>query len=103
MVMFIHQLVIWGIEENKSLLKKAYNSLNVGGKVIVFSSIANDEENGPLMTGLDTVYFRAVAAGNGMIYPWKDYEKIMLEVGFSKIERHKCDTWTPHGIIIGQK
>jgi ubiquinone/menaquinone biosynthesis C-methylase UbiE len=103
MVMFIHQLVIWGIEENKSLLKKAYNSLKVGGKVIVFSSIANDEENGPLMTGLDTVYFRAVAAGNGMIYPWKDYEKIMLEVGFSKIERHKCDTWTPHGIIIGQK
>ena len=38
-----------------------------------------------------------------MVYPWKDYERILLDVGFQNVTRIKCDTWTPHGIIIGHK
>lgn len=102
-IFFIHQLVIWSQEENRLLLKKAYESLNENGKVIIFSSISDDNEDGPLMAALDTVYFRSIAAGNGMIYPWKDYEKLLKEAGFSRVEKIKCETWTPHGIIIGYK
>lgn len=102
-VLFIHQLVIWSREQNKKLLQKAYNSLKSGGRVIIFSSISEDDEQGPLMAALDTVYFRAVAAGRGMIYPWKDYEKLLSEIGFSKIKRIRASTWTPHGIVVGYK
>lgn len=102
-ILFIHQLVIWSLEENSLLLSKAHKALNKNGRVIIFSSISEDSEDGPLMAALDTVYFRAVAAGKGMIYPWKDYEKLLLEIGFKKIEHIRCDTWTPHGIIIGYK
>lgn len=102
-ILFIHQLVIWSLEDNKILLKKAYDSLNDGGEVIIFSSISDNNKVGPLMAALDTVYFRSVAAGNGEIYSWKDYEKILKEVGFKKVKKIKCKTWTPHGIIIGHK
>lgn len=102
-ILFIHQLVIWSKKENELLLRKAYQSLTKGGRVIIFSSIADDTEDGPLMAALDTVYFRSVAAGNGMIYPWKDYNLLLRRIGFHKIKKIRCKTWTPHGIIIGYK
>lgn len=102
-ILFIHQMVIWSMEQNRKLFQKAFHSLNAGGQVAVFSSIADDDETGPLMAALDTVYFKAVAAGDGMIYPWRDYEEAMRSVGFARIEKFRCNTWTPHGIIVGHK
>ncbi|HYG08489.1 MAG TPA: methyltransferase [Pyrinomonadaceae bacterium] len=102
-ILFIHQLVIWSHEENIKLLKKAFTALNPEGRVVIFSSVADNDETGPLMAALDTAYFRAVAAGDGMIYPWKDYEQALLETGFKNVEYIRCDSWTPHGIIVGYK
>jgi L-tyrosine C(3)-methyltransferase len=102
-ILFIHQLVIWSYEEMIALLKKTFRALNPGGRIVIFSSISDDNETGPLMAALDTAYFRAVAAGGGMIYPWKDYKKALLETNFKEVEYIRCDSWTPHGIIIGYK
>jgi SAM-dependent methyltransferase len=102
-VLFIHQLVIWSPEEVRGLLKKAYDALERGGAVVIFSSVADDDETGPLMAALDTAYFRAVAAGSGMIYPWKDYREMLEATGFQRVECIRCDSWTPHGIVKGFK
>lgn len=102
-VLFLHQMVIWSMEQNSKLFQKAFESLNAGGQVVVFSSVADDDEKGPVMAALDTVYFKAVAAGGGMIYPWRDYEEAMTAAGFKRIQKIRCNTWTPHGIIIGHK
>jgi ubiquinone/menaquinone biosynthesis C-methylase UbiE len=102
-VLFIHQLVIWSPDEIRSLLRKSYDALVRNGMVVIFSSIADDDETGPVMAALDTAYFRAVAAGNGMIYPWKDYREILEDSGFQRVECIRCDSWTPHGIIKGFK
>lgn len=102
-VLFIHQLMIWSPEQNRVLLQKAYDALSPGGQVIIFGSVADDDEQGPLMAALDTVYFSSVAAGHGLIYPWKDYEKLLREVGFKNIKKIRSKTWTPHGVIIAQK
>ncbi len=102
-ILFMHQLVIWGPAEMRRLLGKAYEALRDGGRVIICSSISDDDEKGPLMAGLDTVYFRAVAAGRGMVYPWKDYKRILAAVGFKNIVSKRLDTWTPHGVIIAYK
>jgi len=102
-VLFFHELMIWNHSQIRYLLKQAHDALGDTGRVIIVGSVSNDEEDGPLMAALDTVYFRSVAAGQGMVYPWKDYEKLLLEVGFHSVSRIKCDTWTPHGIIIGHK
>jgi len=101
-ISFIHQLMIWSPEQNKMLLEKAYNALNENGKVILFGSIGDHKYNS-LMAALDSVYFRSVAGGQGMLYPSTDYEKQLREVGFKKVDIIHCDTWTPHGIVIGYK
>jgi ubiquinone/menaquinone biosynthesis C-methylase UbiE len=100
-VLFFHELMIWNHNQIRYLLKEAHNSLHETGRVVIVGSVSNDSEDGPVMAALDTVYFRSVAAGEGMVYPWKDYERILLDVGFQSVTRIKCDTWTPHGIIIG--
>ncbi len=98
-VLFSHQLVIWTPEENITLMKKAYNMLPEGGKVIIFSSISNDEGTGPLMAALDSVYFSTLPAEGGMIYAWKQYEEWLKQSGFKNMTRVNCYGWTPHGII----
>ncbi|MBD2184009.1 methyltransferase [Planktothrix sp. FACHB-1355] len=101
--MFIHVLVIWTLEENTFLLRKAYEALEPGGSVIIFNSISSDDEDGPVMAALDSPYFMALPATGGMIYSWADHEKCLRDAGFTKMERIDCNAWTPHGIIIATK
>jgi ubiquinone/menaquinone biosynthesis C-methylase UbiE len=102
-VLFSHQLVIWTPEENLKLMKKAFNILPEGGKIIIFSSISNDEGTGPLMAALDSVYFSTLPAEGGMIYAWNQYEGWLKQCGFKSIKRVNCYGWTPHGIIEATK
>jgi ubiquinone/menaquinone biosynthesis C-methylase UbiE len=101
--MFIHQLVIWPLDVNTSLLKRAYEALEPGGRVIIFNSISSDNEDGPVMAALDTVYFVCIPAEGGMIYSWNDYEACLRSAGFEHIKRFECNSWTPHGIIMAVK
>jgi ubiquinone/menaquinone biosynthesis C-methylase UbiE len=101
--MFIHQLVIWPLEVNISLLRRAYEALEPGGSVLIFNSISSDEEDSPVMAALDSVYFVSIPAEGGMIYAWKEHEYCLREAGFSDIRRIECDFWTPHGIILATK
>lgn len=98
-VLFSHQLVIWTEDENVNLLRKAFDAINDDGRVVIFSSISNDEGTGPLMAALDSVYFATVPAEGGMIYSWNDYETFLTKVGFNKINRYNCNAWTPHGVV----
>lgn len=102
-VMFIHILVIWTLEENTFLLRKAYEALKPGGSLIIFNSISSDEEDGPVMSALDSAYFVSLPATGGMIYNWNDHEQCLRNAGFSQIERIECKSWTPHGIIVATK
>jgi ubiquinone/menaquinone biosynthesis C-methylase UbiE len=103
-VLFAHQLVIWTPEENTALLRKAYDVLPEGGRVAVFNSMSNDEGDGPVVAALDSVYFAALPAEGGMIYPWSVHERCMRDAGFRSVERIDWDGgWTPHGLIVGTK
>jgi SAM-dependent methyltransferase len=102
-VLFAHQLVIWTPEENTALLRKAHAALNPGGRVVIFNSMSNDEGDGPLVAALDSVYFAALPAEGGMIYPWRLHEHCLREAGFGAVKRVAVPGWTPHGIIVATK
>jgi L-tyrosine C(3)-methyltransferase len=102
-VLFAHQLVIWTPEQNTELLRKAYDALVPGGRVLLFNSMSNDTGDGPLIAALDSVYFAALPAEGGMIYPWRQHEASLRAAGFTELERITCPAWTPHGILIGTK
>lgn len=102
-VLFANQLVIWSPEQNIDLLRAAYAALPEGGKVLVFSAIANDTGDGPLYAALDNVYFATVPAANSTVYHWGQYEEWMATAGFSDVQRCPGGTWTPHGVVAGRR
>lgn len=102
-IMFAHQLVIWTLEENTALLRKAYDALAPGGRIVIFNSMSNDTGDGPVVAALDSVYFAALPAEGGMIYSWKQHEQCLQEAGFRDVQRVNMQGWTPHGMLIGVK
>ncbi|OEV08497.1 methyltransferase family protein [Streptomyces sp. Amel2xB2] len=102
-VMFAHQFVIWTLEENTALMRRAYEALPEGGKLVVFNSMSNDEGDGPVVAALDSVYFASLPAEGGMIYSWAQHEECIRAAGFHSAQRVPFPGWTPHGVIVATK
>jgi ubiquinone/menaquinone biosynthesis C-methylase UbiE len=101
--LFIHVLVIWSLEKNTTLLRRAYEALKPGGSLILFNMMTADEEDGPLMAAMDSSYFVSIPHEGGMIYSWKDHEQCLRDAGFTQMQRICCDFWAPSGIIVATK
>ena len=100
-LMFCHFFTIWSAEKDRELLKKCYDSLPSGGKVIIFNMMQRDDETGPLSAAIGSPYFLTLATGRGMLYTWKEYETWMKDVGFASVK--KLALPRDHGAIIGSK
>ncbi|GAA2923084.1 methyltransferase [Streptomyces thioluteus] len=103
LVLFAHQFVIWSPEQNATLLKRAFEALSPGGRVVVFNAFADDDGAGPLYTALDNVYFTVLPFEESTIYPWCEHEEWLATAGFVDITRTHHHGWTPHGVIEGRK
>ena len=75
--LFSHFFTIWSPDKDKFLLKKAYQALPKGGRVIVFNMMQKDDETGPLSAAVGSPYFLSLATGEGMLYTSKEYETWM--------------------------
>jgi Kef-type K+ transport system membrane component KefB/ubiquinone/menaquinone biosynthesis C-methylase UbiE len=102
-VLFAHQLVIWTLEQNTALLKKAYDVLPEGGRVVIFNSMSADAGDGPTVAGLLSVYFATLPAEGGMIYSWAQHEQCLAEAGFGDFQRTALPGWTPRGVLVARK
>lgn len=102
-IVYCHILTIWSTERNLTLLKRTYDALPQGGKVVIFNMMGNDDDSGPLATALGSPYFLAIATGEGMLHPWKDYEIALRGAGFKAIERLQEGLPIDHGILVGTK
>jgi ubiquinone/menaquinone biosynthesis C-methylase UbiE len=100
-VLFANQLVIWSPEQNLRLLRKAYEALPEGGRVLIFSAMSTDD--GPLYAALDNVYFATLPTADSVIYHWNQYETWLSEAGFCDIRRLPGQTWTPHGVVSASR
>lgn len=100
-VLFGHMMPIWSPERDTALLKRAYDALPSGGKVLIFNMMGNDDEIGPMSAALGSPYFLTTATGEGMMYTWNEYEKILADAGFQQTERHVLPK--DHGLLVGVK
>lgn len=97
-VLFAHQLVIWTMEENTELLRKAFRALRPGGHVVIFNSMSADRGDGPVVAALDSVYFAVLPEEGGMIYRWQQYDTCLTAAGFGAARRLSgVDTPRPDG------
>lgn len=102
-VVYCHILTIWSMERNRALLKRTFDALPEGGAVVIFNMMGDDDDRGPLSTALGSPYFLAIATGEGMLHPWKDYEAALREVGFKQTVRLDQGLPIDHGILVGIK
>lgn len=102
-IVYCHILTIWSMDNNRILLKRTYDALPEGGAVVIFNMMGADDDSGPLSTALGSPYFLAIATGEGMLHPWKDYEAALRDVGFKQTVRLDQGLPLDHGILVGIK
>jgi len=102
-IVYCHILTIWSMDKNRVLLKRTYDALPEGGAVVIFNMMGDDDDRGPLSTALGSPYFLAIATGEGMLHPWKDYVAALRDVGFRQTVRMDQDLPIDHGILVGIK
>lgn len=100
-ILFGHFFTIWSEKRNLELLKKAYDALPQGGRVIIFNMMQRNDETGPISTAIGSPYFLTLATGEGMLYTWNEYKSWLKKAGFSSVKTHPLPR--DHGAIIGVK
>jgi SAM-dependent methyltransferase len=102
-IVYCHILTIWAMDKNRVLLMRAYEALPKGGQVVIFNMMGSDDDCGPLSTALGSPYFLAIATGEGMLHPWKAYEAVLKDIGFTQTLRLAKDLPIDHGVLVGIK
>lgn len=100
-ILFCHFFTIWSPEHDQQLIKKAFESLPNGGKMILFNMAQWDSEDGPMSAAMGSPYFLTLATGEGMLYTKKEYMDWMKAGGFAHVE--SIDLPQNHVAIIGTK
>ena len=101
-LLFAHMFTIWSPEDHRRILRKCHDSLPPGGQVLIFNMMTDDDETGPLESVLGSAYFLTIATGQGMLYPWKDYEAALADAGFADVRRVDGLPLS-HGLLIAAK
>ncbi|MCC9306040.1 methyltransferase domain-containing protein [Kitasatospora sp. RB6PN24] len=84
-VMFSHVLEIFPGDRIVALLRKAYDALPAGGRVIVYGFNASDDETQGIYSARLSLYLNVLASGGGMAYPAGDYEDWLRRAGFGDV------------------
>jgi hypothetical protein len=102
-ILFSHIFNIYSPENNRKLVERSHRALRPGGKLIIFNSVSNDNEDGPLGSALLSLYFLTLATGQGMVYTLNDYDPWFRAVGFKKVTKVVFPAPNNHAFVIGVK
>jgi hypothetical protein len=102
-ILFSHIFNIYSAKTNQTLVEKSYVALRSGGALIVFNSVSSDNEDGPLGSALLSLYFLALATGEGMVYPLKDYDAWFQAAGFKEVTKLRLPASADRAFVIGVK
>jgi precorrin-6B methylase 2 len=97
-----HVVEVFSPARVEKLYKKAYESLPAGGRLFVWTILANDEETGALQAAKSSIYFLCVASGEGMAHPAKEHKELMKAAGFGSVKTYSAAE-IDHGAIVATK
>jgi hypothetical protein len=101
-ILFSHVLEIFSEDQILGQLKKAYDALPDGGKVLIYGYNVSDDETEGIFGARLGLYFNVLASGQGMAYPARDYEEWLHASGFTGVETIGGLPYE-HGLSIGTK
>jgi SAM-dependent methyltransferase len=102
-VLLANQIVIWSPEENRRLIRRAYEALPPGGRLVAFSAYVDESLDGPLYAALDNVYFATLPTAHSRLYPPSACIGWASEAGFGEASFFRGRGWTPHGAVVAVK
>jgi ubiquinone/menaquinone biosynthesis C-methylase UbiE len=101
-VLFSHVLEIFSEDQILGLLKKAYDALPDGGKILIYGYNVSDDETQGIFGARLGLYFNVLASGHGMAYPARDYEEWLRQTGFRDVSTASGLPYE-HGLSTGIK
>jgi hypothetical protein len=84
-ILYAHIASIWSEETNLRVFRKAHRSLPPGGTFTIYNMVADDDQTGPLGVTCGSVYFQALATGEGFMFSAAEYEHMLKEAGFGRV------------------
>jgi ubiquinone/menaquinone biosynthesis C-methylase UbiE len=97
-----HILHSEGAELSKQLLKRCFDTLKPGGKIIVAEFITNDERNGPAMSMLFGVNM-LMHTELGCVFSEAELKKMLQTANFQNVERQEVFGRKDSMIIVAHK
>jgi predicted transcriptional regulator len=85
-VLYSHIASIWSVETNVGVFRRAHDALPAGGSLFIYNMVANDEHTGPLSVACGSVYFHALATGEGFMHSAREYQAMLKDAGFAAVE-----------------
>jgi hypothetical protein len=89
----------WPIEKCSFLASKSYESMPVGGKIIIHEMLMNDNKSGPFMASAGNIAMLAWTEGKQ--YSGKELENLLVDAGFKDIQ--VIPTFGYWSIVVGSK
>lgn len=87
-------------EQNRAVLKRAFEALAPGGRILIQDFILNPDKTSPRLAALFAINM-LVATKDGSTYSEPEYEGWMREAGFSEVERVRLHG--PSDLMVGRK
>jgi hypothetical protein len=101
-VLLSHLVEIFAADKVRAIYAKAFAALPPGGRLFVWTIMANDAETGGLQATKSSIYFLSTASGEGMAYPGARHDAWLREAGFRAVERRDAPD-IEHGALIALK
>jgi ubiquinone/menaquinone biosynthesis C-methylase UbiE len=96
-----HFLEIWSETRCRDLLRAAARALPPGGGIYLVNMVRPDEGAVGFGTAAASLYFHAIASGEGLVRRWCDYEEWLKEAGF--VPERRVALTPMHGLIISRR
>ena len=100
-LVFAHFLEIWSEARCRSLLRAAARALSPSGGLYLVNMVRPDEGSGGFGVAAASLYFHALASGEGLVRRWRDYEAWLEEHGF--VPERRIALTPMHGLIVARR
>jgi O-methyltransferase domain/Dimerisation domain len=101
-ILMSHLVKIFSPENIRLLYQKALEALPPGGRLFVWTIMADDEETGALQAAKSSIHFLCVAGGEGMTRPARKHEDSLRWAGFSAVKTDPAAK-VDHGALVATK
>lgn len=91
----------WDVDQCRHILRRCYDALAPGGRLLISELLVADTKDGPLDATLMSLSMLVETFGRN--YTGAEYRSWLLETGFTDVEIRPFEAPAANGVVIGRK